>query len=274
MTADVRKSSSEPHTSPSRPDASGSSDKTGNELAASVRQWVSESARAFPTGAVMHDAVENAMKETAATPAEPDAALTRAVQALAGGRSPLPVRPSTTTSMPHRDTSAGVRESRVALLIDSAALDQETLDKVLASVHAAYGRPALSRAYGDWTLPELRGPLNIFKSHGVQPVHEFSAGAAHTLVALTVDALDAVRDYGVNSIVLVVADLESVLPLITRLRASGTHVVAVGPATTPPDLRNHADVFIDIPATAHHRAQPHAGRHRSDGPTDRQAATP
>jgi hypothetical protein len=220
----------------------------------------------------MHDAMKDAL-ETRAAPAEPDAALTRAVQALAGGRSPLPVRYAGTTSIPQRDTSAGVRASRVALLIDSAGLEHEALAEVLATVHAAYGRPALSRAYDDWTLPELREPLNILKNHGVQPVQEFSAGAAHTLVALTVDALDAVRDYGVNCIVLI-ADLESVLPLITRLRASGTHVVAVGPATTPPDLRNQADDFIDIPATARQRAQPRAGRHRSDGPTDRQRATP
>lgn len=255
MTADVRNSISEPRTPALSPDAAVYPDQTVNELAASVRQWVSESARALPRDAAMEDAVANG--------ADSDAALTGAVPALAGGRSRLPSRHAATTSSTQRDTSAGFHDSRAALLIDTAGLDHEALAEVLAAVRAAYGRPALSRAYADWTLPEQRGALNILRSHGVQPVQEFSEGAAHTLVALSVDALDAVRDHGITRIVLV-ADLESVLPLITRLRASGIQVVAVGPATTPPHLRNQADSFIDICATAHQRAQPRGGRHRSD----------
>ena len=64
---------------------------------------------------------------------------------------------------------------------------------------------------------------------------------------VTVDALDAVGTYGVDCVV-VVADLEAVQPLVIRLRASGTRVVAVGPGTTPPGLRNQADDFIAIDA--------------------------
>ena len=120
---------------------------------------------------------------------------------------------------------------------------------------------------------DMREPRTIFSGHGVQPIREFSAGAAHTLVALTVDALDAVPDYDVNRIV-PVADLESILPLITRRGGIGHACGDRGPTGTPPDLRNQADDFIDIRVTDRQRARPSAGCHRSDGPTDLESATP
>ena len=152
----------------------------------------------------------------------------------------------------------------MALFVDPAGLDQDALAEVLSAVHATYGRPALSRAYADWTRPGYREQLDILAYHSVQPVHAFASGVGHTSVALTVDALDAVGTYGVSSVVLV-ADLEPLLPLVMRLRASGTRVVAVGPTTTPQGLRNQADEFIAIPAFHHLGAHPVGGRHRSDG---------
>jgi hypothetical protein len=146
-----------------------------------------------------------------------------------------------------------VSVSRVALMVDPAGLDREALAEVLSAVHASYDRPVVSRAYADWTRPGSRQQLDILGDHAVQPVHAFASGFGHTIVALTVDALDAV-----------VADLEAVQPLVMRLRASGTRVVAVGPGTAPPCLRNQADDFIAIDALDRSGAQPVQGRHRRE----------
>jgi hypothetical protein len=210
------------------------------ELTASVRRWLSESRRAAPSAAKVRD--------------------------------PLPDRrPTTTTATTVRATatapqpgpSAGVSDSRVALLVDPAGLDRRTLAEVLSAVHASYDRPVVSRAYADWTRPGSREQLDILGDHAVQPVHAFASGFGHTLVALTVDALDAVGTYGVDCVV-VVADLEAVHPLVIRLRASGTRVVAVGPGTAPPGFRNQADEFIAIGALDHSCAHPVEGRHRRE----------
>jgi hypothetical protein len=201
------------------------------ELTASVRRWLTESRRAAP----LPDRRPTASTATA----------------------------TATATAPQRGPSAGVSDSRVALLVDPAGLDREALAEVLSAVHASYDRPVVSRAYADWTRPGSREQLVILGDHAVQPVHAFASGFGHTIVALTVDALDAVGTYGVDCVV-VVADLEAVHPLVIRLRASGTRVVAVGPGTTPPGFRNQADEFIAIGALDRSGAQPVEGRHRRE----------
>jgi hypothetical protein len=202
------------------------------ELTASVRRWLTESRRAAPL---------------------PDRRPTTSTATTV----------TATAAAPQRGPSAGVSDSRVALLVDPAGLDREALAEVLSAVHASYDRPVVSRAYADWTRPGSRQQLDILGDHAVQPVHAFASGFGHTLVALTVDALDAVGTYGVDCVV-VVADLEAVHPLVIRLRASGTRVVAVGPGTAPPCLRNQADDFIAIDALDRSGAQPVQGRHRRE----------
>lgn len=201
------------------------------ELTASVRRWLTESRRAVP----LPDRRPTASTATA----------------------------TATATAPQRGPSAGLNDSRVALLVDPAGLDREALAEVLSAVHASYDRPVVSRAYADWTRPGSREQLVILGDHAVQPVHAFASGFGHTIVALTVDALDAVGTYGVDCVV-VVADLEAVHPLVIRLRASGTRVVAVGPGTTPPCLRNQADDFIAIDALDRSGAHPDEGRHRRE----------
>jgi hypothetical protein len=205
------------------------------ELTASVRRWLTESRRAAP----LPDRRPTTSTATAATV-------------------------TATAAAPQRGPSAGVSDSRVALLVDPAGLDREALAEVLSAVHASYDRPVVSRAYADWTRPGSREQLVILGDHAVQPVHAFASGFGHTLVALTVDALDVVGTYGVDCVVVVAADLEAVHPLVIRLRASGTWVVAVGPGTTPPGLRNQADEFIAIDALDRSGAHPDEGRHRRE----------
>jgi hypothetical protein len=222
--------------------APGDPGESSAELAASVRRWVSESGRTAPSAARVRDPLPDRRSTTSTATATTVTA---------------------TATAPQRGPSAGVSVSRVALLVDPAGLDREALAEVLSAVHASYDRPVVSRAYADWTRPGSREQLDILGDHAVQPVHAFASGFGHTIVALTVDALDAVGTYGVDCVV-VVADLEAVQPLVIRLRASGTRVVAVGPGTTPPCLRNQADDFIAIDALDRSGAQPVQGRHRRE----------
>jgi hypothetical protein len=222
-----------PHTRDSDASALGhlAPSESSVELTASVRRWLTESSRAAP----LPDRRPTASTATA----------------------------TATATAPQRGPSAGMSDSRVALLVDPAGLDREALAEVLAAVHASYDRPVVSRAYADWTRPGSREQLVILGDHAVQPVHAFASGFGHTIVALTVDALDAVGTYGVDCVV-VVADLEAVHPLVIRLRASGTRVVAVGPGSTPPGFRNQADEFIAIDALDRSGARPDEGRHRRE----------
>jgi hypothetical protein len=220
--------------------APGDPGESSAELAASVRRWVTESGRAAPSAAKVRDPLPDRRPTT-----------TTATTVMATATAPQP------------GPSARVSDSRVALLVDPAGLDREALAEVLSTVHASYDRPVVSRAYADWTRPGSREQLDILGDHAVQPVHAFASGFGHTLVALTVDALDAVGTYGVDCVV-VVADLEAVHPLVIRLRASGTRVVAVGPGTTPPGFRSQADGFIAIGALDRSGAHPVEGRHRRE----------
>jgi hypothetical protein len=107
------------------------------ELTASVRRWLTESRRAAP----LPDRRPTASTATA----------------------------TATATAPQRGPSAGVSDSRVALLVDPAGLDREALAEVLSAVHASYDRPVVSRAYADWTRPGSREQLVILGDHAVQP---------------------------------------------------------------------------------------------------------
>jgi hypothetical protein len=186
------------------------------ELTASVRRWLTESRRAAP----LPDRRPTTSTATATTV-------------------------TATAAAPQRGPSAGVSDSRVALLVDPAGLDREALAEVLSAVHASYDRPVVRRAYADWTPPGSREQLDILGDHAVQPVHAFASGFGHTIVALTVDALDAVGTYGVDCVV-VVADLEAVQPLVipsagvghaSAGRRSGHHTTVLA----QPGRRFHRD---------------------------------
>ena len=86
---------------------------------------------------------------------------------------------------------------------------------MLVAIRGAYRRPLMSRAYADWT-----------DSHSGSCFEE-------AVIALSLDALDVVRDGGVTCVV-IVGLLQPVLPLVSRLRAHGTRVVCVAPGPAQP----------------------------------------
>jgi hypothetical protein len=125
-----------------------------------------------------------------------------------------------------------------------------------------YGAVIVCRAYADWTNRDLRPWFTQLRQHDIQPVHHFATDQCdRTLVALTVDAVDLIRDSAVDVMVMV-GDLGPALPLVNRLHAAGIRVLAVGPARTPHDFEAVCDEYIDL-ATLADAPSFAAGRHRA-----------
>lgn len=154
---------------------------------------------------------------------------------------------------------------RVALLMDAETTDVGMLPHVVEAVHTAYGVPALSRAYGEWTAARLPSWADTLQRHGVQPIHTFRAASGAAVVALCMDALDVVRDGGITHLVLV-GRLAPALPVVARLRAGGTHVVAIADRQDAFDLRHHVDEIVDVAELAGGPAEAASGRHRAEPP--------
>lgn len=182
---------------------------------------------------------------------------------------PLPVRRPRLVECRSEDPSRAEQDQRLAVLIDTQTTPPETVDGLL-DVLGDMGSVSVRRGYADWTRPDRDDWLGRLREHGIQPVHHFSEVGTdpedgQALVSMTVDAVDLARESAVD-VVVVVGDLRSVAPLVTRLHASGVRVVAVGPGHTPYDVRAASDDFIDF-ATLTVRtgagATVGAGRHRA-----------
>lgn len=206
--------------------------------------------------------------------------VSRADRARASGEGPeaeaqltpptrLPTRRPWSVQRQVDDEPRPERNPRLAVLIDTQTTPPETADGLL-DVLGDMGSVSVRRGYADWTRPDMDDWLGRLREHGIQPVHHFSEVGTdpedgQALVSMTVDAVDLARESAVD-VVVVVGDLRSVAPLVTRLHASGVRVVAVGPGHTPYDVRAASDDFIDF-ATLTDRtgagATVGAGRHRA-----------
>lgn len=206
------------------------------ELATSVRKWLAlSSAKAIPT--------KNAIDS-------PDLCVPHTTVPI-----PIPVQ-----RWKGRQDLVG--SERPAVLIDAEHLPSHRLPHLLETVRAAYGSPVICRAYADWTRPELKSWFAHLRQCGVQPIHNFDTrDHSRSLVALALEALDVVERYGVTCAVLV-GDLGTALPLVTRLKAAGVKVAVVGPASNPDDVRREADEFLDI-ASIGDTATRTGARHRA-----------
>lgn len=151
--------------------------------------------------------------------------------------------------------------SRLAVMIDAETTPLECLGG-LFEVLAVHGTPRVSRAYADWTRPDLQPWFARLRRHGIEPQHQFAARLhSRAMVALCLDALDLARTGRLDAVA-VVGDLGSALPLVTRLQALGLRVVGVGPAPTPHDLRAACDTFVTLETLA--AGEPgNGGRHRA-----------
>lgn len=230
-------------------------------LAVSVRRWMTE-----------------AGAETDRGPAtEPSAAAEQADDPALPGPPSLQQVPTADRATVHErpEQPAPSTRHRVAVLIAADGFEADDVPALLADITRRYGRPAITRLYVDWTAAEGIGAWShAIGEHGVQPIHTMSPGRGATSVALSLDALDAVYHHGITRVI-VVGTLDGIQPLLTRLRAGGTHVVTTEPARGAGEPRQFGDGYIQLNPTggherlstaADHRRQPGRppGRHRRE----------
>lgn len=134
------------------------------------------------------------------------------------------------------------------------------LSRVLADI----GEVSVVRAYADWSAESMTSWFPVLRRHRIQLRHHFRTRSTQdpSLVALAMDVVEFAAESAVEGIVLV-GDVASSLPVITRLREQGLAVVVAGPPTTPLDIRDASTDFVDL-ATLHPDVPvPRTGRHRA-----------
>lgn len=150
---------------------------------------------------------------------------------------------------------------RLAVLIDAESMAVESAE-ALFRVLEGHGTVTVCRAYADWTSAESETWSSPLRRLGIQPRHHFAREGDHrSLVALTIDAVDLVRESAVDTVA-IVGDLTSVHPLVMRLNSSGVRVLAFGTSRTPHDVRALCHEFVDL-SSLQDRAPTPAGRHRA-----------
>ena len=116
------------------------------------------------------------------------------------------------------------------------------------------GRFAVSRAYANWSLPELSTLRREMTEYGVEPRQIFAFDAAGKKnaadIELVIDALDlAYSRPGVSTFVLVTRD-GGFSSLGRKLHELGKAVVICADGQCSKSLRAVADAFVELPARA------------------------
>lgn len=160
---------------------------------------------------------------------------------------PLQTAETLPRPLPRRRRQPALQPTRrLAVLIDAGSTSAESADSLFEAL-SDQGTVIVCRAYADWTAPDARdwwsAPL---RQHAIQPYHHFGDEEdQRALVALTIDAVDLANASAVDTLV-VVGDLASLHPLITRLNSSGVQVIAFGTTPTPRDVRELCHEFVDL----------------------------
>jgi uncharacterized LabA/DUF88 family protein len=133
---------------------------------------------------------------------------------------------------------------RLALLIDADNAQAANIENVVAEV-AQLGVASVKRAYGDWTVPNLRGWKNVLHEHAIQPIQQFSytTGKNSTDSALIIDAMDLLYTGKLDAFCIVSSDSDFTR-LATRLREAGLTVYGIGEKKTPKSFVHACDKFI------------------------------
>ncbi|MBI2836303.1 MAG: NYN domain-containing protein [Chloroflexi bacterium] len=135
---------------------------------------------------------------------------------------------------------------RIAMLIDADnAQPSSTLIEKMIAEASKYGLVTIRRAYGDWTMPQMKSWREIASIHAIQPIQQFqnTVGKNATDSALIIDAMDILYDGNVSGFCLVSSDSDYTR-LTTRLREKGLFVMGIGQNTTPRAFVNACEVFV------------------------------
>jgi hypothetical protein len=136
--------------------------------------------------------------------------------------------------------------ARLAVLIDADNAQASITEGLLAEV-AKYGTAHVKRAYGDWTLPNLKGWKDQLLSQSIHPIQQFAytKGKNATDSAMVIDAMDLLYSGRFDGFCIVSSDSDFTR-LAQRLRESGLTVYGFGERKTPKPFVAACDKFIYI----------------------------
>lgn len=132
----------------------------------------------------------------------------------------------------------------IALLIDADNVSAAKLPLILAEL-AKYGTANIRRAYGDWTVPSLKGWTARLHEYAIRPIQQFnySRGKNATDMALVIDALELHYTQKLAAFCIASSDADFT-PLVMHLRAAGHDVYGFGERKTPDPFVNACTTFL------------------------------
>ena len=146
----------------------------------------------------------------------------------------------------HRSWDGQANPAQVGVLIDGDGIPHKYADAILSEA-VTLGPLLVPRVFGNWDLPSLRGwqrlllPYRLERRHH----HQVAPGKNATDIALVVDLLELVYQYGVRSFCLAVADSDYT-PLISHVQGLGCRVLCLGMAKTVPALKETCHRFVAL----------------------------
>lgn len=134
--------------------------------------------------------------------------------------------------------------AKLAVLIDADNAQASACEELLAEV-ARYGTASIKRAYGDWTVENLKGWKEVLHKFAIQPIQQFSytSGKNSTDSALIIDAMDLLHAGALDGFCLVSSDSDFTR-LATRIREAGLLVYGFGEKKTPKPFIAACDKFV------------------------------
>ncbi len=133
---------------------------------------------------------------------------------------------------------------KVAVLIDADNAQLSKLKSILDEI-SAHGHVLIKRAYGDWSIEQLKNWKKTLNELAIQPIQQFAytTGKNSTDASMIIDAMDLLYSERIDAFALVSSDSDFT-KLASRLRESEKFVFGVGEKKTPVSFRNACDEFI------------------------------
>ncbi len=133
---------------------------------------------------------------------------------------------------------------KIAVLIDADNTQYSKLKAIVDEV-SAHGHIVIKRAYGDWTIENLKNWKQSLNELAIQPIQQFAytTGKNSTDASMIIDAMDLLYSNKFDAFALVSSDSDFT-KLASRLRESEIFVFGVGQKKTPISFRNSCDDFI------------------------------
>ena len=133
---------------------------------------------------------------------------------------------------------------KIAVLIDADNAQLSKLKAILDEI-SAHGHILIKRAYGDWSIDQLKNWKQTLNELAIQPIQQFAytTGKNSTDASMIIDAMDLLYSDRFDAFALVSSDSDFT-KLASRLRESEKFVFGVGEKKTPISFRNACDDFI------------------------------